>query len=77
MALEILLRDGFNPLADQDREGWDGARFNELMPFCYSYKETDVDDHIHCEEAYARIAAGYMVGIALGMRLSGRLGGVR
>ncbi len=78
VALEILLSDGINPLADhRDRDDWDGALLNELMPFCGSYTKTDVDDCITYEEADVRIAASRMVGIALGMRLSGRLGGAR
>ena len=77
VALTLLLNDGINPLAEKGCGDWLGNRLNELMPFCYSYKETDVDDHVNCGEVEARIAAAHMVGLALGLRLAGRLGGVR
>ena len=48
-----------------------------MQEFCRPYKTTDLDDVVYFEEVEARVAAVHMVGLALGMRLAGRLGGAR
>ena len=76
VALTLLREKGIDPLADMACEDYHGAHLGDLMQaFCPPYEETDLDDVVHCDEVVNRLAAAHMVGLALGMRLSGRLGG--
>ena len=77
VALNLLRTNGIDLNLDDDRaEYWSDT--DALMEeFCRPYKTTDIDDVVYFEEVEARVAAVHMVGLALGMRLSGRLGGVR
>ncbi len=78
VALSLLRERGIDPLADMAGEDYHAGRLGDLMQaFCPPYETTDIDDVVHCDEVVNRLAAAHMVGLALGMRLSGRLGGAR
>ncbi len=79
VALTLLREKGIDPLAYMEyAEGYHEDRLGDLMQtFCPPYEETELDDVMHYEEVGARLVAVHMVGLALGMRLAGRLGGAR
>ncbi len=78
VALILLREKGIDPLAHMECEDYHQDRLGDLMQaFCPPYEETELDDVVHCDEVRTRLIAVHMVGLALGMRLSGRLGGVR
>ena len=77
VALKLLRENGIDLNLDDDRAAYWSDTDALMAEFCRPYKTTDIDDVVYFEEVEARVAAVHMVGLALGMRLSGRLGGAR
>ena len=78
VALILRREKGIDPLAHIECEDYHADRLGDLMQaFCPPYQTTDIDDVMNFKEVEARVTAVHMVGLALGMRLAGRLGGAR
>ena len=80
IAFDLILHGGINqptPLHDLSNEEHDAAIEKLAKRYDGPYRTTDLDDVLAFEEHWAKMNAAHMVGIALGMRLAGRLGGAR
>ncbi len=75
VALNLLRIHGIDLNVDDCREEYWSDTGKLMKEFCRPYQTTDIDDVTHHTEVEARVTAVHMVGLALGMRLAGRLGG--